>query len=170
MSERLATYLHDHLAGSRIAIDLLEVLRDEHAGEALGGFAASLLEDIEADRAMLRRLSERLGPPVNPIKEAGAWLAEKVTRAKLHRQMGGELGTFEAVEALGLGIQGKLALWRALGTIAAADPRLEGTDFEGLAARARTQHARVEEVRLGLASRALTGAADGAASEANANG
>jgi hypothetical protein len=162
MSDPLATYLHDHLAGSMIAVDLLTVLRDEHAAEPLGRLAAELLADVEADRAVLRGLTERVGAPTNPVKEAAAWLAEKVMRAKLHRQMSGELGTFEAVEALALGIQGKLALWLALERIAAEEPRLGGPDYALLAERARSQHARAEAARLGLARRALS-SADGAA-------
>jgi hypothetical protein len=155
MNDRLTTYLHDHLAGSTVAIDLLGVLRDEHAGEPLGRLAAELLEEVEADRAVLRGLAERAGPPVNPAKEAAAWLAEKVSRAKLHRQVAGTLGTFEAVEALALGIQGKLGLWRALEVVAAADARLSGHDFAALADRARSQHARAEAARIELAPRAL---------------
>jgi hypothetical protein len=167
MNDRLTTYLHDHLAGSTVAIDLLTVLRDEHTGEPIGGLAAELLEEVEADRAVLRGLAERLGAPSNPVKEAAAWLAEKVARAKLHRQVAGDLGTFEAIEALGLGIQGKLALWRALDRVAAADPRVAGHDFAALAERAREQHARVEEARLELARRALSPTPSGTAGSAD---
>jgi hypothetical protein len=67
---------------------------------------------------------------------------------KLRRRAAGGLGTFEALEALALGILGKLALWRALAVSAAADARLRGVDFDHLAARAQAQHARVEERRL----------------------
>src|SRR5262249_57458069 len=33
-ADRLTSYLQDHLAGSAAAIEVLEALRDEHAGEA----------------------------------------------------------------------------------------------------------------------------------------
>jgi hypothetical protein len=36
MSDPLATYLHDHLAGSNFAIELLDSLRDQYSGEPLG--------------------------------------------------------------------------------------------------------------------------------------
>jgi hypothetical protein len=154
----LATYLHDHLAGAQAAINLLEVLRDQHEGEPLGQFAAAQLVEVEADRAVLRGLTGRLGAGSRGLKEATAWLGEKVSRLKLRRRFAGALGTFEALEALGLGILGKLALWRALAVVAEVDGRLRGMDFNHLAARAQAQHAQVEERRLEAAPTAVRAA------------
>jgi hypothetical protein len=158
MSAPLATYLHDHLAGAVVAINLLEALRDRHAGEPLGQFAAELLTEVEADREVLQVLAERVGARSSALKEATAWLGEKVSRLKLRRRAAGGLGTFEALEALALGILGKLALWRAMALVAAADVRLHGVDFDHLAARAQAQHAQVEERRLEAARTALRAA------------
>jgi hypothetical protein len=155
MSDPLATYLHDHLAGAVVAINLLEALHDQHGGEPLGQFAAELLVEVEADRAVLQRLAERVGAGPSGLKEATAWLGEKVSRLKLRRRAAGGLGTFEALEALALGILGKLALWRALAVMSAVDARLHGVDFDHLAARAQAQHARVEERRLETARTTL---------------
>jgi hypothetical protein len=155
MSDPLATYVHDHLAGAVVGINLLEALRDQQAGEPLGQFAAELLVELEADRAVLQGLSERVGAGSSALKEASAWLGQKVSRLKLRRRAAGGLGTFEALEALALGILGKLALWRALAVSAAADARLRGVDFDHLAARAQAQHARVEERRLEAARMVL---------------
>jgi hypothetical protein len=154
MSDPLTTYLHDHLAGSVHAINLLEFLRDQRAGEPLGRFASALLAEIQADRNTLRELAERIGAGSSDLKEFTAWLSEKVTRLKLRRGAEG-LGTFEALEFLELGIHGKWALWRALGVVAASDSRLRGVDFEHLAARAESQRALVEERRLEAARIAL---------------
>lgn len=156
MSDPLATYLHDHLAGSVAAVNLLEALAERHRGEELGRFAERLLGEIEADRAVLRTLAERIGGArSNPVKEATAWVSEKVSRLKLGRTVAGDLGTFEALEALALGILGKLSLWRALAVVAHADERLAGPDYEDLAVRAIAQHEAVDERRLGLARAAL---------------
>jgi hypothetical protein len=154
----LTTYFRDHLAGAQAAINLLEVLRDQHTGQPLGQFAAGLLTEVEADREVLRGLAERLGAGASGLKEAAAWLGEKVSRVKLRRRSAGELGTFEALEALGLGILGKLALWRALAVIAEGDGRLRGMDFHHLATRAQAQHTQVEERRLEAAPMALRAA------------
>ena len=158
MSDPLATYVHDHLAGAVAAINVLEALRDQHDGEPLSQFAAGLLVEVEADRAVLQGLAERLGARSSGLKEAAAWLGEKVSRVKLRGRAAGGLATLEALEALALGILGKLALWRALAVVTAAEARLRGVDFEHLAARAQAQHARVEERRLQIARMALPAA------------
>lgn len=155
MSNNLATYLHDHLAGSVAGLELVEALSEQHEGEPLGRFAAQLSGEIEADRRTLEELAKRVGTGGNPLKEAGAWLAEKVSRLKLGRPAAGELGTFEALEALALGILGKQALWDALAVVAPQDPRLSGPDFAELSRRARAQHAGVEEQRLKTVRTAL---------------
>lgn len=155
MSNVLATYLHDHLAGSNFAVDLLKTLREEHAGTPLGAFAATLLVDVEKDRDVLQGIIDRLGeaPPI--LKEAAAWVSGKVSQLKLGRSVGGALGTFEALEALALGILGKLALWRALRVIAEIDDRVGGIDFDELAKRALAQNAKVEDLRLDVARAAF---------------
>jgi hypothetical protein len=155
MSDPLATYLHDHLSGAVVAINLLEALRDQHNGKPLGQFAADLLSEVEADRAVLQELADRVGAETSVLKEATAWLGEKVSRLKLRSHPNDRLGTFETLEALALGILGKLALWRALGVVAVVDIRLSGIDFNHLDARAQAQHASVEERRLEIAPMAL---------------
>jgi hypothetical protein len=154
-NEAFATYVRDHLAGAVAAVNLLETLRDLHAGEPLGQFAAELLVEVEADRAALQELAKQAGASPNALKEAVGWLGEKVSRLKLGGRASGEFGTFEALEALALGILGKLALWRALAEVAAADARWRGVDFDRLADRAEAQHARVEARRLDAARMVL---------------
>ncbi len=148
MNDPLTTYLHDHLAGSTFAVDLLGSLRDHYSDDALGQFASRLLSELEEVRAMLQRIVERVGKGSPNLKEAAAWLAKKVTRMKLSHGEAKGLGTFQALETLALGILGKLALWRALKVIAESDDRVSGVDLEQLIARAQAQHARVEENRL----------------------
>jgi hypothetical protein len=81
-SDALTTYLQDHLAGALHAIELLKAMRDHFAGEPLGAFAAEVLAEVEADREVLARLTERVGGNAGGMKEWGAWVAEKVTRLK----------------------------------------------------------------------------------------
>lgn len=155
MSDPLATYLADHLAGSIHAIELLKNLKDEYGDKRLGQFAGAILTDIEEDRETLKRLAERIGTGSSAIKEASAWVSEKAGRIKLSHDPDHSLGTFEALEFLTLGIHGKLALWRALASIALQDDRLQAIDFARLIGRAESQHARVEEQRLLAARSAL---------------
>ncbi len=155
MSNPLATYLHDHLAGSNFATELLKNLQDQHAGKPLGQFAATLLIELEEERQILQGIIDRVGAEPSTLKEATAWVGEKVARIKLRRASSAELGTFEALEALSLGILGRAALWRALSVISPTDVRVRGVDFDALIAGAHAQHAQVEERRLQIAVAAL---------------
>ena len=110
--------------------------------------AAALLVQVRQDRDTLRNVARRIGHSSSGLKDAAAWFAEKVSRLKLNHDSGDGLGTFEALEFLELGIFGKLVMWRALTELATVDPRLQGLDFEQLAARAELQRSKVEERRL----------------------
>lgn len=155
MDNPLATYLADHLAGSVHAVEVVKNLHVAYSGKPLGEFAADLLLDIEADQSVLQKLAERAGTGSSGMKEFTAWVSEKISRMKLKHGAGNELGTFEALEFLELGIHGKWALWHALATVAPADPRLQGLDYERLASRAEMQHAKVDSWRLETARVAL---------------
>ncbi|MEQ1353806.1 MAG: hypothetical protein ABLT11_07300 [Candidatus Acidiferrum sp.] len=159
MSDSLATYLQDHLAGAAYAIDVVEFMRDKHKDQELGQFASTLLVEIAADRDTLRQIAERAGVSGSTLKELASWIGEKVGRLKLGHDSGSGLATFEALEFLAMGIHGKLALWRALQAVAPSDPRLSGIDFEQLAARAQSQHDKVEQRRRETARTALQPAA-----------
>ena len=152
MADPLATYLNDHRAGAAGAIELLEALAERHSGRDLGRFAADLLVEIRDDRAILDGLVEAVGS-ASVLKEAAAWLGEKMSRLKLpgHDEHG--LGTFEALEALLVGITGKRSLWGALALL--PDPRVKGPDYARLIARAEEQIERVDARRLALAPVAL---------------
>ena len=151
----LTTYLHDHLAGSAAAVEILEGLRDAHANEPLGQFASSILVEVERDRETLQALIDRLGGGTGTLKETAAWLGAKLSRFKLGAGLSEPLGELEALEVVALGILGKRALWDALGTLGPTDARLSGIDLAHLTERALSQHARVERRRLEAARRAL---------------
>ncbi len=75
---------------------------------------------------------DKVGRANLDLMEAVGWLMEKASRFKLQRDESGErIGTLEALETLALGIQGKAALWSALGVIREVDSRVppnEGRD------------------------------------------
>jgi hypothetical protein len=143
--------VEDHLAGAKFAIELLEAIRDQHTDDSLGLFAAELLVEIKKDNTTLQDLAHRIGARSSSLKWLSAWVAEKVTRLKLHPGSSQDLGVFEALEFLTIGIHGKLQLWRALALIATQDTRLTNVNFDQLAARAEVQHGQVEEHRLATA-------------------
>ena len=156
-AEILATYLNDHLAGSVVAIELLDHLRQLAKGPEQERLFTVLQSEIEEDQKVLQGLLRGVGGKESRVRKAAAWLTEKVGEAKLKLDDsgGGELRLLEALETLELGILGKLALWRALGVAADLVPQIRQLDLGRLEGRAREQHDRVETERLKVARAAF---------------
>ena len=156
--EHIATYLNDHLAGSVVALELLDHLIATHSEADLTVFFRQLRADIAADRDELQGLMKHLDIGESRTRKASAWLAEKMTELKLRFDdpKGGPLRLFESLEALSLGIEGKRSLWIALTAVAEKTPSLRILDYERLKQRAQGQRDRVERLRIGTASEALT--------------
>lgn len=151
--EDLSSYLNDHLAGSVGALELLDRLVDIYKGKPLEQFFTDLRNEIDADQATLKGLIARLGEKESAVRKIGAWVVEKLSRAKIHldETREGEVGLFLALEGLALGINGKRSLWRALSVASEAEPQLRGLDYTTLEKRALEQHDRVEAKRLEIA-------------------
>src|SRR5512138_2554001 len=147
--EHLATYLNDHLAGSVVALDLLDRLKAIHSENTLRDFFKALRADIAADREKLEALMKALNIDQSRTRKASAWLAEKMTGLKLRFDdpAAGPLLLFESLEALSLGIEGKRSLWIALAATSEATPSLRIVDYERLQQRAQEQRERVEVLR-----------------------
>lgn len=149
----LKYYLTDHLAGAALAIRILKSLHSRYGDTEIGAFARDLLREIKADEQELRQLASLLEGSGGGWKRALARLFSGLGARKFVSQRPESFGAFEAFEMLGVGIQGKSALWRAL--IVIAEPQFTGTDFDGLLRRASSQHAAVEEMRIALAKQAF---------------
>ena len=160
--DALVTYMNDHLAGSRSALDLLEALIESTSDAKTREFLDAVRAEIAADRDVLEQLIRRVGSGPSVVREVGGWIAEKIARLKLviDDPSNGPLRHFEALELLALGIQGKSALWRALSIVAQAVPELTGVNFGNLIRRAEDQYARVEDQRVAAARVALMSGRD----------
>jgi hypothetical protein len=86
-----------------------------------------------------------------------AWTAEKAGRLKLNGRLTSysPLSRVVELEALSIGVEGKLAMWRALKRIADEDPRLDAEQLDALVKRAQSQRRRLERHRLNAAREAL---------------
>ena len=82
-AEPLAIYLNDHLAGSVGALQLIDTLIEHSRGAPLEAKLRSLRGEIEEDQATLRRILDRIDADENRLKQAAAWVSEKVSHAKL---------------------------------------------------------------------------------------
>ena len=156
-SKYLATYLNDHLLGSTAGLELARRAARENQGSELGAFLTGLAREIEDDRDTLLALMSELGVTADRLKVAAGWIGEKLGRLKPNAQLRGYSPLSPLVEHEGLltGIQGKLAVWRALAEVA-QELGLDRARFEALSARAERQQADVERHRLDVGRRALT--------------
>jgi len=155
MGDPLAIYLHDHLAGSSFAVELLEKLSSEFAGQPSGEVARELLEEVRRDRATLEQLIATAGKESSDLHEVLGWIAERFSRLKLKHDDPGGIGAFEAFETITLGILGKRALWEALQIRQNHDARIAGPDYPALLARAELQFQKANRHRLELSEQAL---------------
>ena len=123
-SKYLATYLNDHLGGATAGVELVRRAARENEGSELGAFLSELAMEIETDRETLETIMGELGVKPDRAKIAAGWAAEKVGRLKPNAQLRGysPLSPLVELEGLLVGIQGKLAMWRAV----SRDRRLRG--------------------------------------------
>jgi hypothetical protein len=156
-SKYLATYLNDHLGGATFGVELARRAAGENKGSELGTVLSALATEIAADRGTLRAIMAELGVRPDRAKIAVGWAAEKMGRLKPNAQLRGysPLSPLVELDGLLMGIQVKLAMWRALAEVADA-LGLDRARMEGLAARAEGQQADLERHRIGVARRALT--------------
>ena len=155
-SKYLATYLNDHLAGSTAGLALCRRAASENKGTELGAFLTGLSEEIADDRRALEEVMDALAVGADRKKVVAARAAELAGRLKPNGQLLGysPLSPLVELESLKLGIEGKLAMWRVLGQLA-APPALDRERMAELAARAERQAADVEARRLQVARSAL---------------
>jgi hypothetical protein len=154
----LAIYLNDHLAGAIGGSELAKRAAQNNEGTEFGPPLEKLASDIEGDRRSLESLMERLGIKKDLLKDAAAWMAEKVGRLKLNGQLTGysDLSRLVELEGLTLGVEGKLSLWRNLSEVLETYPGIEPGELEGLRQRAEDQRKELEELRRKAASLALS--------------
>ena len=150
MDDPLVVYLHDHLAGSSFAVELLDKLASEFVGTPSGEIARELLEQVKIDVGTLKQIIARVGKATTDLYDALGWIAERISRIKLKHDDPAGLGAFEAYEAISLGISGKRLLWEALQARQSVDNRVAGFDYEALIGRAEQQFQKANQYRLTL--------------------
>ena len=143
----LPIYLNDHLAGATAGRDLARrAAGSNRSDEGYHPALTELAREIQEDRDSLRLLMRRLDIGTDRAKQLAAWAAEKAGRLKLNGRLlrYSPLSRLEELEALALGVTGKLALWRTLRLLARQEPRLSAQDLERLVERAEQQLKAIE--------------------------
>jgi len=148
--QNLRIYLNDHFAGSTGGLELAKRARKNSTDPERSAMWSNVCDEIEADREILQDMLDRLEFTRNPVKATVAWAVEKAGRLKPNGQLTGPslLGQYVELEAMYLGVTGKLSLWQMLVRI--DDPRLRDFDLNGLIERAESQRLRLDEHRLAL--------------------
>jgi hypothetical protein len=153
----LGIYLNDHLAGSTVGLELSRRARGSNEGNDYGRALERISREIEEDRETLQRLMKDLGVRRDHPKVTAAWVGEKFGRLKPNGRLlsYSPLSRLVELEALALGITGKLSLWEALAEVADEDARLDREELRRLAERAERQRKEVWRLRQRAAAEAL---------------
>jgi hypothetical protein len=146
----LAVYLNDHLAGATAGRELARRAAGSNRTSAYGSYLEQLAVELDEDRDSLLAIMRALDVGVDHVKVVGGWWVEKLGRFKLNGRLLGysPLSRVVELEALALGISGKLALWRALERLELDEVALRGIDLVELIERAERQVAELEPYRL----------------------
>src|SRR5690606_24449184 len=119
-TDLLTIYLNDHLAGAALAISVMKRCARSNEGTPLAATLRGIVAEVEGERRVILGVLHDLGGRLNPVKQAGAWVAEKLGRGKLNGSLVSysDLSRLEEVEGLLLGVRGRLALLQALQLVA----------------------------------------------------
>jgi hypothetical protein len=111
-------------------LESVDHLIGTYNGKPLEQFFKDLRNEIDPDQDTLQDLIEKLGKQESVVRKAGAWVAEKLSRAKIRLSDSeeGQMGLLHALEGLVLGRNGKRGLWTALGAAAETVPQLRELD------------------------------------------
>ena len=154
----LAIYLNDHLGGATAGRELAGRAAHNNRASSYGSFLADLADQIDTDRRSLLEIMRVLNVRVDRIKILAGWGAEKVGRLKFNGRLRGysPLSRIVELEALSLGVHGKLALWRTLRELDLAELRSGPVPLTDLIGRAEQQLAGLESHRLQAVAEALS--------------
>jgi hypothetical protein len=153
----LRIYLNDHLAGSAGGAALARRLAGSHAKTAAGPELTKLAREVVEDRESLLDIMRGLGVSRKRFKEPLAVVAERLGRFKPNGSLlsRSPLSSVIELEAMALGVTGKLAGWRTLQELSGSEPRLDAAQLDRLVSRAEAQLASLERLRVDAVSEAL---------------
>ncbi|MEU6019682.1 hypothetical protein ABZ826_38770 [Streptomyces sp. NPDC047515] len=143
----LGIYLNDHLMGATAGVERVCHLVHAVRGSALAAALGPVAAEIAQDRTSLLGIMRDLGIPVRRYKVCAGWTAEKMARLKSNGRLArrSPLSTFQELEMLRLGVEGKAAGWQTLSRLTATEKRLDPQLLDDLLERARRQQRVVEE-------------------------
>ena len=150
----LAVYANDHLAAATGGIELVSRMLGRHRGGRFEPRLEELLDELREERSAVRASMAALGFPVRQYKQIGAWVGEKLSRAKLngHLLSRSPLSDLVEFEFIATAVLAKRAGFETLLEIAAVDSRLDAGLLERLIAQADKQHDWLADARREVAA------------------
>ena len=149
MGNGLERYLNDHLAGATGGLMLARHLAETATDTAEKLFFLGLKDKVGEDKDTLMEIIQALGFRDGKVRRAvGSALARTgIWRMDGSGQGFGDLGRFEMIELLAIGIHGKSLLWKTLHENCGSHHALERWNFERLEKEASHQAAGIERYR-----------------------
>ncbi len=154
----LGIYLQDHYAGATGGLALADRAAGANEDSEFGPFLRGLRDEIAQERERLREIMESLDIGADRVKIAGAWAAEKAGRLKLNGSLRGSspLSRMVELEALTIGVRGKLSMYEILREVAETEPKLKKAELTRLTKKAEKQLVDLKEQRLKAARLAFS--------------
>jgi hypothetical protein len=157
--ELLGIYVNDHLAAATGGIELVSRMLGRHRQTEFEPQLEELLGELRDERNGVRRSLEALGLPVRQYKQLGAWIGEKLSRAKLngHLVSRSPLSDLVEFEFIATAVLAKRAGFETLREVAAVDSRLDAAMLDRFIAQADKQHHWLADARREVAARVFGG-------------
>lgn len=155
----LGIYLNNHLTGANSGVDLFRRAASNQRGTDIGPELADLAAEVEADRAALKRLMNRLGIAENKPMTLLGKVGERVGRLKPNGYVVRRSPLSDVIELEGLrdAVAAKTAGWQVLRAVAVHDQRITREEVEHLLAGAEDQAARLYRLHLQVVEKQLAG-------------
>jgi hypothetical protein len=156
---RLSTYLQDHYAGSAAGIELFKRAADQQSDPVVRTALAKMVQEVEEERTALERYLTAVGAKPDPLKNAGAWMAEKLARLKPNGELirRSPLSDVVELEALRIAVEGKAAGFRTLRSLADDEPRFDAAELDSLLTQVAQQIEDLEVLRMSTAAKVFRG-------------
>jgi hypothetical protein len=155
----LGVYCNDHLAAAAGGIELVRRMLGEHRTTDHEGPLRQLLDELREEKASLTTMVRAMGFPVRDYKQAAAWVAEKLSRAKLNGRLlsRSPLSDLVEFEFLASAVRGKRSGFETLRQVAEVEPRLDKAELERLIRQANRQYEWLTTARREVASAVFGG-------------
>jgi hypothetical protein len=139
MSSHLSMYLRAHVTGSKLAEGIARRLLASDGDGELQAALGSFVHDVIEERAVVRSLIHVVQGEPDLLSRGSDLVSGVVTALSGFGSALLSPGRSADLEALAVGVRGKMSLWTTLRILADVDSRVQGPPYEQLLAQAEAQ-------------------------------